>query len=52
MIDLTREEALELLKVMARFEGFLLGLKDHETSAIQGELEYPVELLSRKLSND
>jgi hypothetical protein len=49
MIELTREEAIDLLKAIARFEGFLMGLRASDCSDICAELEYPVKLLSEKL---
>lgn len=51
-IILTREEALNLLKSLSRFEGFLYGFKQGDTQVIQSELEYPVELLSKKLGGE
>jgi hypothetical protein len=50
MIELTIEEAISLLKSISRFEGFLYGLSSIPTDVIESELEYPVELLTKKLS--
>lgn len=48
MIEITREEALNILKTLSMIEGYLLTIK--ESTYIAEELEYPVELLSSKLS--
>ena len=50
MIELTIEEAIALLKSISRFEGFLFSMPSSQTNAIEAELEYPVELLTKKLS--
>jgi hypothetical protein len=49
MIELTREEALDILKTFSLLEGFLIGLQNNSVQYIQEEFTYPVELLSRKL---
>ena len=49
MIELTTDEALNLLKVLSKVEGFLFSLGSTQTQAIEAELEYPVDLLTKKL---
>lgn len=48
MVELTREEALEILKRLSQFEGYLFGIQN--STYIAEQLEYPVELLSNKLA--
>ena len=49
MIDLTREEALNILKCLSRIDGFLFSGRSEGSIAIAEELEYPSNLLSDKL---
>ena len=49
MIQLTREEVLDLLKTLSLFEGFILGLKDNTIKHIADEFINPVNLLTDKL---
>lgn len=48
MIELTREEAILILKKLSRVDGYLLGISRSDVAA--NELEYPCELLAKKLS--
>ena len=52
MIELTREEALMLLRKLALIEGFLMGVKDNSAQYIVEEFDCPVELLTKKLLGD
>jgi hypothetical protein len=47
MIELTREEALMILKRLSMFEGYLLPIQG--STPIAEQLDYPVELLTDKL---
>lgn len=49
MIELTREEVLNLLKTFSLFEGFLIGLQNNSAQYVQDEFVYPVQLLTNKL---
>jgi hypothetical protein len=49
MIELSKDEALHLLKIFSRIEGFLLGLESAKICNIEAEFEYPVNLLTKKL---
>jgi hypothetical protein len=49
MIELTKEEVLDLLKTFSLLEGFLIGLQNNTVQHIQEEFAYPVELLSNRL---
>lgn len=51
MIALTREEATEILKHLCRIEGVLLLNSTDRINAvgIQEEMDYPVDILTRKL---
>lgn len=50
MIELTRNEAIQILKSLSMFDGFLFGVKNDGVHAIAEQLVYPVELLTNKLS--
>jgi hypothetical protein len=52
MIEFTREEVLNLLKTFSIIEGFLMGAKDGSNQYILEELEYPADLLTKKLLGD
>lgn len=47
MIELTREEALAILKLLSQVDGFLLGVK--ESNHVTELLDYPSDLLIEKL---
>lgn len=47
MIELTREEAISILKAISQVDGYLMAIKD--TGCIGELMDYPVELLSDKL---
>jgi len=50
MIKLTREEALEILMALSRFDGFVMSLRGIDSSAIVEELDAPVKILTKKLA--
>lgn len=50
MIELTKEEATQILIALSMFEGYLFSVKDNGSCLIADQLEYPVQLLSAKLS--
>jgi hypothetical protein len=47
MIELTKEEALSILKVLSMVEGYLFSVPN--ASHVIDIVDYPVELLSKKL---
>lgn len=47
MIELTKEDALDILKALSMIEGYLFSVQN--ASPIIDIVEYPVELLSKKL---
>jgi len=52
MIELTKEEALNILQALSMFEGFLFSVEGQGARSIADLLEHPVELLADKLKND
>jgi hypothetical protein len=52
MIELTKEEALDILQTLAMFEGFLFSVEGQGARSIADLLEHPVDLLAEKLKND
>lgn len=47
MIELTREEAIALLKFLSQVDGFLMSIRENNVAAEL--MEYPVNLLTKKL---
>lgn len=47
LINLTREETLNILKALSRLDGYLMAIP--KSSDIFSELDYPIELLTNKI---
>jgi len=52
MLELTREEAINILRTLSMFEGFLFSVEGKGASEMNELLEIPVGLLMEKLKND
>ena len=52
MIYLTHDEAINMLKVLSRFDGYLFGVKGDGASLIAEELDYPIRLITDKLKSE
>lgn len=52
MIELTREEAISILKALSKFDGYLFSVKEHGAEMIAEQLDYPIDLLASKLKDE
>ena len=52
MIALTREETINIIRALSRIDGFMFSISDHGAGPIAEELDYPVDLLVKKLEEE